>query len=488
MLVSRSTKLRARFAGLFCANVTLALATQGAFALDGLEVTGINTDHGMNSAGGNLSMAREHLCAPGAGGSILGALSGLQSRIGPRLASGAGIPMPSMDDVSDVMNKLCTNDNDFSSEVFTIIYAECRMTMDSAGQMLDIVLPVSGADGRMDAVDFGTREVMRVVLNPALRETADAIGGGWSSNIDMTEQGSGGTLAGHGTTKYAFNYSGGLGGGGSLGAIAGMVSTTSSGTAWIASQVDGIEIVRAFYQNISSEVDASQGAGSFMSGLISNLVGMLEKGIPLKMDQMVESKVAGMSMAAGRTEMEVYSVDRMSLPRNWCEQDFIPAGFRIRDVNEEISEAMSGAGMGSGRNTEMSESMQQYQKAMEGLTPEQKAMMEKMGMGNLQEMMGGAAPASPPAAAAPSAPARSQSASSPSSSSAGADPYYSDNVTQMVQRQLKALGYDPGTTDGTDSMQTSIAISQFQAENNMKVTGKASPQLAGVLSARLSNN
>jgi carboxyl-terminal processing protease len=58
----------------------------------------------------------------------------------------------------------------------------------------------------------------------------------------------------------------------------------------------------------------------------------------------------------------------------------------------------------------------------------------------------------------------------------------------MVQRQLKALGYDPGNTDGTESMQTSIAISQFQAENKMQVTGKASPQLAGVLSARLSGN
>jgi carboxyl-terminal processing protease len=50
------------------------------------------------------------------------------------------------------------------------------------------------------------------------------------------------------------------------------------------------------------------------------------------------------------------------------------------------------------------------------------------------------------------------------------------------------LGYDPGNTDGAESMQTSIAISQFQAENNMQVTGKATPQLAGILSARLSDD
>jgi len=308
----------------------------------------------------------------------------LQSRIDPRLAgaaSGAGVPVPDMADVTDVMNKLCTNENDFSSDVFTMIYAECRMTMDSAGQMLDIVLPVSGAEGRMDVIDFANQEVMRLILNPALKETSDAIGSGWSSNINMTAQGSGGNLAGHPTTRYAFTYSGGLGGAAGANAAAGMVSTSSSGTAWVASDVDGIEIVRGFYQNMSSKVDASQGAGSFMSGLMSNLAGMLEKGIPLKMDQSVESKVAGMSMAAGRTEMEAYSVDRMSLPGNWCEQDFVPQGFQIRDMNQEISEAMSGSGMG----IDISEAQRQMEAALQSLTPEQKAMLEKMGIGRKPE-------------------------------------------------------------------------------------------------------
>jgi peptidoglycan hydrolase-like protein with peptidoglycan-binding domain len=126
---------------------------------------------------------------------------------------------------------------------------------------------------------------------------------------------------------------------------------------------------------------------------------------------------------------------------------------------------------------------------MKSLTPEQQEMMKKMGMGDMQQLMGGAAPASAASAGAAASTAASQG--SPASRGAPAsspDPYYSDNVTQMVQRQLKALGYDPGNTDGVDSMETSIAISQFQAENKMKVTGKASPQLAGVLSAKLEGN
>ncbi len=381
MTIANTTKLHSRFAALLCVTATLTIAAQDAYALDGLQVTGINTDHGMTSAGGALSLTRAELCAAGAGGLITEALGGLQLRIDPRLggiASAAEFPMPNGATVTEVMNKLCVNDTDFSSEVFSMIYADCRMTMDSAGHMLDIVLPVNGAEGRMDAVDFANREVRRLLLNPALKETFAAIGGGWSSDVNMTAQGSGGTLAGHPTTRYAMAYSGGLGGVASLGVSASMVSTTSSGTAWIASQVDGIEIVRAFYQNMSSKVDASQGAGSFMSGLIGNLVGMLEKGIPLKMDQTMESRVAGMSTAAGRTEMEAYSVNPMSLPDNWCEQDFVPEGFQIRDMNQEIAEAMSGMGVG---NVDMSEAQRVLEEAMEGLTPEQKAMMEKMGIG-----------------------------------------------------------------------------------------------------------
>jgi carboxyl-terminal processing protease len=53
----------------------------------------------------------------------------------------------------------------------------------------------------------------------------------------------------------------------------------------------------------------------------------------------------------------------------------------------------------------------------------------------------------------------------------------------MIQQQLAALGYDPGNTDGELTKQTAIAITRFQAANGMEITGKPTPQLAGILGA-----
>jgi hypothetical protein len=41
---------------------------------------------------------------------------------------------------------------------------------------------------------------------------------------------------------------------------------------------------------------------------------------------------------------------------------------------------------------EMSDAQKQLNEAMQQMTPEQRAMMEKMGLGNMQQMMGGKAP------------------------------------------------------------------------------------------------
>ena len=58
-----------------------------------------------------------------------------------------------------------------------------------------------------------------------------------------------------------------------------------------------------------------------------------------------------------------------------------------------------------------------------------------------------------------------------------------DELTQMAQQELMALGYDVDNTEGELTTRTIVAISKFQAENNMEVTGEASPQLIGVLRA-----
>ena len=67
-------------------------------------------------------------------------------------------------------------------------------------------------------------------------------------------------------------------------------------------------------------------------------------------------------------------------------------------------------------------------------------------------------------------------------------PASGDQLTQRIQRDLVALGYDPGSINGEMTVDTAVAISKFQAENGMDVSGEASPQLAGILAAHRTNS
>jgi len=62
---------------------------------------------------------------------------------------------------------------------------------------------------------------------------------------------------------------------------------------------------------------------------------------------------------------------------------------------------------------------------------------------------------------------------------------FADDLTKMIQKDLIALGYDPGNIQGELSTETVVAISQFQAESKIEITGKPSPQLAGIIKARI---
>jgi len=60
-----------------------------------------------------------------------------------------------------------------------------------------------------------------------------------------------------------------------------------------------------------------------------------------------------------------------------------------------------------------------------------------------------------------------------------------DDLTKRIQEDLTALGYDTGNVRGESSTETVIAISQFQAENDLEVTGEGSTQLAEAIKAKL---
>lgn len=60
-----------------------------------------------------------------------------------------------------------------------------------------------------------------------------------------------------------------------------------------------------------------------------------------------------------------------------------------------------------------------------------------------------------------------------------------DDLTMMVQTDLATLGYDAGDASGETTTKTIVAISKFQAEHNLEVTGEVTPQLAGILKAEI---
>lgn len=62
---------------------------------------------------------------------------------------------------------------------------------------------------------------------------------------------------------------------------------------------------------------------------------------------------------------------------------------------------------------------------------------------------------------------------------AQADP----ELVKMAQMDLVALGYDPGNIQGEMTTETIVAVSKFQAEQGMDVTGEVTPQLVGALKA-----
>ena len=63
---------------------------------------------------------------------------------------------------------------------------------------------------------------------------------------------------------------------------------------------------------------------------------------------------------------------------------------------------------------------------------------------------------------------------------------HADELTQIVQQDLTALGYDTGGVDGNPGTKTVIAVSRFQAEHGLEVTGEITPQLAGRIKAAMS--
>lgn len=507
---SRRTVVRA-LPAFFAAACSLAMASV-ASAAQGVVVTGLQVDYGdrVNRnpgspfGGPDAGYTIDDVCA--ASPQIAMALQEMLSVVESEMAN-AGAPltlqqiesMPGAPnrfdiqrDLANARDAVCDNPEPQTTvQTFTITYAACRMGMMTPTHAMVINMPAGADTAYMLMVDHSTREVVHYELTSHLEQVSTFVGSGWSDGISISSLGETAEIFGYDTEHYEFSYTSGLGeaGLGALGAadveagaisspqaLGNLVTVTSEGTAWLSDSAPGIDIVQSFYRNLASRFQPGT-SPSFFGGMIKNLVGMLDNGLPIVIEQTTSSKVMGRTSVSGKSESHVANIRLWDLPPNWCGDVQAPPDYTVTDLNEQLDEATAPDGTSQ---AEMQDAMREAREAMQQMTPEQQRMMEQLGMGDMmQQAMGNSPAARPDPGGAPASAGGAGSALPPSEELQSAD------LTQMVQLHLQALGYDPGNTSGDMTMETTIAISQFQAENDLEVTGEVSPQLAGVLSAEV---
>ncbi|KAA9134040.1 peptidoglycan-binding protein [Marinihelvus fidelis] len=471
--------------------IALATSAAGAVADQRVIVTGTMTDsQSMGNPSGNMggqNISLQDICnAASMAGMYAGAaeveLANQMARIGapPDTAAQAREAM------GDAMDQVCNDPIDEGEKTapFVIEYTQCMMRMESAGQSMAIRLVPSANEAIMEIVDHNTREAQTIDMNYDLGQVQQVTGRGEATALQMSPSGQTGTRVGYDVKEYTFNYSISAGDGifgqmeggeamaGMFGGLSEMTRVTTTGSAWIAADAPGVGIVSDFYDNLAGIAEDGQGAG-FFSGMLKSMAGIVEHGIPMETRTTVS---AAMGMG-GDSHSVVESVQLASFDDAACARTIIPEGYNVQSMDEAMNAAMGGGNQGDQAEAaaSMNEAMSELNKAMESMTPEQREAMQSMGLGGL---FGGAAAGGNQAAASAPAAASASGASRSAAMSTG-------SLEQSAQKMLQALGYDVGNTDGNIDTTTMISISQFQAENGLPVTGEVSPQLIGVLSAKV---
>lgn len=401
-------------------------------------------------------------------------------------------------DLANTRDAVCERrEPEITVQPFTISYSSCRMSMFTPTHAMVLSMPSDGGNAIMLAADHPNRNVIHIELTSNIDAVSQVLGSGWNDGVEMTPTDASQDIFGYESDQYNFSYTTGLGEtslgalteadvqGGAIDspfALGNLVSVETKGTAWISDSAPGIDIVKTFYRNLATRFQAGE-ANSFFGGMINNLVAMLDKGIPIIIDQTVSSKVMGRTSISGRSESHVANIRLIEVAPDWCDKAVqAPENYETTDLNAMMQGSNAGGG-DAPSSDEMAAAMQEAREAMNSMTPEQRQAMEQYGLGDMMsQMMGGADAGGQTAAAATTAQAASGSAGS---NMPPAEELQSGNMTESVQKHLQALGYDVGATNGEMSMETTIAISTFQAEKGMDVTGEVTPQLLGVLSAEV---
>ncbi|MEJ8569806.1 hypothetical protein [Elongatibacter sediminis] len=269
-----------------------------------------------------------------------------------------------VDAVDEFLNNVRPQDRQVERGSFSAVYQSCVMIFSSPPQVMSIRMPPGSAQAYMEGYDFASMEGFSVELNRDLSATRQAVGQGWSGGLQMTPTGATDTMLGYEAREYTFSSDGGLGNLGQAatspeqaagpGGLASMVSVSTNGRAWVSDEVEGLDIIQSFYENFASQIAASQGENSFYGGLMKNMVGQLQHGLPLHTYQRTESKVMGRTMQGGESESWVTSVSTYDRDQDECGTSILPGedeGYEITYMGANGMPGSAGTGSGAGGNT-----------------------------------------------------------------------------------------------------------------------------------------
>ncbi len=473
-MILAAMNVRSIKAGRLIVLVVLSVSfSVNAFAEQGLFLTGYTA---MYSTGGipmeqEGGLSSDVLCGANGVAELLEASQSVLQRVTERIG-GAGVPSAGELEAAARATQadLCQGGS-FHVEPQALTYASCRMTMDQHSNLMDMRLPTTAAAGAMEVADFWKAEVMRIPLFKA-EEAGQAPETGGA--MQWTGPGDSQQIAGYPATRWDFSYAANMSMGGAVGMS---INMNTRGHGYFSRNVSGFEILDALYTAFLDGISFEQGGGSFFGGMMKTWVEVLERGLPLLMDQTTTSSMGGMSMGGGehRTVMKINSLQMVDLPSDFCTRALTPEYFEVSEPAAGLSGMSITAGSPSGSaDTEESGGM------LGGLMNMMKSAGEQGFAVPGQQQAPAANPAGQPVPQ--QAPAPAPSGGVPRSGPSSAD-LMTDDVTQSVQLHLEALGYSVGNTKGDLDTNTIIAISQFQAERGMQVTGEATPQLLGILGA-----
>lgn len=407
---------------------------------------------------------------------------------------------------------------------FFIIYSSCSMTMFQGQTSMRWVLPSDGGDATMQFFGIlpfeykyegfdveelerepwnqwqkechkvpGTNQWDCTVYHPGMIQQSlelvfqdigdqEAPIGELDGAVEVTPEGGSDTMLGVPVREYSFKYEGNMNSAILPTAFEGeeipfgIVSVITDGTAWITTEAPGAHVIKSFYSNLYRQVVPAAKRGSLFGGMFEQMAELTRHGVPLQVDQNSAVRIVSIPTfgKSARSSTAVTGVASFLSETEWCHRTNLPDDWGVvsfADLSGDgggTSTGQSGgapgaAGAGGPQpEADIPDAQTTVEQEVQKISPMKQKLLRGLGIklpGMSQESDTGASVTS---------------RSGPTSES-----LMTESLDESVRNHLQALGYEPGDSE----VDLTIAISQFQAEKGIEITGEISQQLLLELSA-----